>query len=303
MAAIEHNRPPTGRFVHRCLWGGLGLGLVTAAMLAFALIQRTELNPHSHQRLCYLCHEGNPPEGLAPPDRSNVGISPVRYSLLHAQEWVVCRECHIERKQQTHPVGVKARSPIPSGWPLDIEGRLMCSTCHEVHRMTAVANQQVQVDMLRGNVQAKQFCQLCHGSLSQTDLQLWHILTTSAAHGETQEQGAISPGMLDPISVDCLSCHDGSIASQAAVKMGRKSVGVNIGSSHPINVRYPTGLGASSSGSWKSGYRAISAIDPRIRLFNGKVGCGSCHNPYSNYPYFIVIEHKRGNLCLACHVK
>jgi len=38
-------------------------------------------------------------------------------------------------------------------------------------------------------------------------------------------------------------------------------------------------------------------------LFDGKVGCLSCHNPYGDKKYSLVMENKRSGLCLACHRK
>ena len=64
-------------------------------------------------------------------------------------------------------------------------------------------------------------------------------------------------------------------------------------------MRYPTLLAAFKKKD--TSFRDKAVLDKRIRLFNGKVGCGSCHNPYSKNAKFLVIETEGGRLCLSCH--
>jgi predicted CXXCH cytochrome family protein len=44
-------------------------------------------------------------------------------------------------------------------------------------------------------------------------------------------------------------------------------------------------------------------MDARIRFFNGRVGCGSCHNLYNSEKNNLAVPSARGNLCRQCHVK
>jgi predicted CXXCH cytochrome family protein len=44
-----------------------------------------------------------------------------------------------------------------------------------------------------------------------------------------------------------------------------------------------------------------SALDPRIRLFDNKVTCGSCHSSYSDQDHELVMSNLGSKLCLGCH--
>jgi predicted CXXCH cytochrome family protein len=40
-----------------------------------------------------------------------------------------------------------------------------------------------------------------------------------------------------------------------------------------------------------------------VKLYEGKIGCGSCHNIYSKEKYMLVISNDSSVLCLECHLK
>jgi len=42
-------------------------------------------------------------------------------------------------------------------------------------------------------------------------------------------------------------------------------------------------------------------LDERIRLFDSRVGCGTCHSLYSKRAALLVMSNSRSNLCLSCH--
>jgi predicted CXXCH cytochrome family protein len=43
-------------------------------------------------------------------------------------------------------------------------------------------------------------------------------------------------------------------------------------------------------------------MDPRIWLFEGRVGCGSCHSPFAGGEALLVMSNVGSRLCLSCHV-
>jgi predicted CXXCH cytochrome family protein len=47
--------------------------------------------------------------------------------------------------------------------------------------------------------------------------------------------------------------------------------------------------------------RPESALDRRVRLFDRRVGCGSCHSPYAEGRALLVMSNVRSRLCLSCH--
>jgi predicted CXXCH cytochrome family protein len=87
---------------------------------------------------------------------------------------------------------------------------------------------------------------------------------------------------LDPISYECLNCHDGSTAPLT-------------GNSHPVGVDYPI------YSMYGSNFVSRGALDRRIILIDGKVGCLSCHNPLNPARDHLVMSNDRSRLCLACH--
>jgi hypothetical protein len=106
-------------------------------------------------------------------------------------------------------------------------------------------------------------------------------------------------GDIDPESRSCLSCHDNitvTIPAQNETTQQRKHRWQKM-TDHPIGMEY----GAVA-------LRRVSRykfplIDDRIRLFNGRVGCGSCHSLYAQTKYHLVEKNERGILCRKCHNK
>jgi len=41
--------------------------------------------------------------------------------------------------------------------------------------------------------------------------------------------------------------------------------------------------------------------EQEIRLFEGRIGCGTCHDPFSKLPKQLVMSNKGSRICLACH--
>ncbi|MBL4701171.1 MAG: hypothetical protein JKX85_07925, partial [Phycisphaeraceae bacterium] len=104
----------------------------------------------------------------------------------------------------------------------------------------------------------------------------------------------------------CLSCHDGSIASD--VSGGGMGIGRGFGASgnrggeHPIGMTYPTtGNKVVSTGS-QIAFALPMSLDQRIQLVDGKVSCISCHSPYSKENNLLVMSNDRSKLCLSCHM-
>ena len=101
--------------------------------------------------------------------------------------------------------------------------------------------------------------------------------------------------LIDKLSVQCISCHDSTITKEVAIGMGIWQH--SSGRCHPIGVEYRKAYLE------RGEFVNPSRLDERIRLFNGKVGCGTCHNKYSREPYKLAINNRGSALCLACHRK
>lgn len=112
-------------------------------------------------------------------------------------------------------------------------------------------------------------------------------------------------GVPGPLSMRCLSCHDGSTATDTFVD---ETVGLalsprervsrmgDLSRNHPIGVTYP---------SRRRAYQPASRVTAsgRVRLFGGKVECTSCHDPHNRYglPAMLVMPNDQSQLCYACH--
>jgi predicted CXXCH cytochrome family protein len=107
-----------------------------------------------------------------------------------------------------------------------------------------------------------------------------------------------------PPSNLCLGCHDGSVATDVSHRVGfgtPVSAGdpiVRITGGHPISREYPRRK--PERGGW-SGYFDPADLDDRIRLFEDRIECGSCHSPYSEEEHLLVMPNHDSALCLSCH--
>lgn len=89
---------------------------------------------------------------------------------------------------------------------------------------------------------------------------------------------------------ECLSCHDGLIASQVHMntKLG------NYFCNHPVNRDYPPPE--------NSDYLPLESVTGAgIRLLHGQITCISCHNLKNSEKYHLVVPLDNSNLCFNCH--
>jgi predicted CXXCH cytochrome family protein len=96
-----------------------------------------------------------------------------------------------------------------------------------------------------------------------------------------------------------MTCHDGAIAGDAGGHQTRR-LAFDGSTEHPVGVELRDRNVGQPDEILFVGH---SALDPRIRLFDGKVGCGSCHNQYSSRESLLVMSNHQSRLCLACHIE
>lgn len=103
----------------------------------------------------------------------------------------------------------------------------------------------------------------------------------------------------DKHSNQCMSCHDGVLAKEinsAPLFCISEDKHDELGASHPVGVDYMEAY-------LKGGFNHPSLLDKKIRLFDGKVECGSCHEDSSLHKKSLVMSNKNSALCLECHRK
>jgi predicted CXXCH cytochrome family protein len=220
-----------------------------------------------------------------------------------------CESCHAAAVGFSHPVDVVPSMTVPAELPL-LDGRITCITCHD--NSSAALHRQARAegtDLLRMPSSDGRLCSACHDAMSPRRGDR-HALMLQRAHlrwPEDPERGGAAPSsdapraMFDPQSGTCLSCHDGSVAPD----IGHETAGFAIGNggalgfpgNHPIGVEYPRTAPDRKGPPLKD----PSILDDRIRLYNDRVGCLTCHSPYSSQRGLLVLPNAGSALCLNCH--
>lgn len=209
-----------------------------------------------------------------------------------------CGRCHETDALFSHPVDVVPSMQVPASLPLQ-NGRITCLTCHD-DRVEAHAEARAEgTSLLRG--EGGNLCAECHNPLDPTRA-AQHGSTVGRAHLRWPGRPSPSPTRASPPSFDaetaaCLSCHDGLLSSDVA--MSRGSTMPSLLDDHPIGVQLtsqPAGPGSTLL------MRSADQIDSRIRLFGARVGCNSCHSPYSGEGKLLVMSNRGSELCLNCHI-
>jgi len=238
---------------------------------------------------CADCHAGTPVKGKRETLRMTASVE------------TLCRRCHKKSEDAlSHPVEMAPVSMVlPADLPLSWEGKLTCATCHDIH-----ASPQPGFDgrwyYLRRTVIGQAFCEACHGKNAIVPEEGGsHAGSLGVAHMKFEEG---TSGRIDKVSLACISCHDGNLATKTEIKTGTwrhgsaLSAGYDPQGTHPIGVSYRRAVK-------RGGLVPLERLNPKIRLVNGKVGCTSCHDIYSKLPNMLVISNQGSRLCLECHDK
>lgn len=238
-------------------------------------------NPHAFAGRCDLCH-------LSDPEPGEPGLFVLDVDSL-------CNGCHLMPEKNSHPSRILPNQPVPEDFPLDWQGRITCATCHDPH----ADDFQDNPDLLRTEARGRSFCLLCHETLFGDGLPHAGVGGMAHAKSSTPPDRETLSRLLDPVSLECLECHDGLIAPDAGYRLpGAESLTYRERMlSHPIGVDYR------EASLRRRNLKPMEALPPLIALYEGKVGCGSCHNPYSNEPSMLVFSDRRSALCLGCHDK
>ncbi len=223
---------------------------------------------------CLLCH--------VEIEKNAKALKPVSSSI--------CLGCHEDRKQKlSHPVDVPPESPLPADMPL-VEDNLSCITCHFVHPFSLNSNS-FNLFLLRRPGKGPAFCSACH-KISEKG----HIVFENVHQGSYEvTDRAVT---LDTYSLQCIECHDkhfdGIPGSVGAGTWKHFSKRLN----HPVGVSYQERASRHTKK-----YNQPFMLPKEIRFFDGKIGCGTCHNAYSKEKYMLVRNNRGSKLCLECHIK
>ena len=146
----------------------------------------------------------------------------------------------------------------------------------------------------------------------------------------------MNTGKPNPISMLCLSCHDGTMAvdmivfkpaafdsaedqamhmrinasdniescgkchnGQVAHDISVKVIGTDLSNDHPISMRY-AGLEFKDKDFRPPDH--VDGFDNGVKLYNGNVECATCHNVH-NPTNELLLRAKAETLCFTCHLK
>lgn len=210
-------------------------------------------------------------------------VNPENAGRLVADEASLCRDCHRNAVRASHPVGVRPANEPPAGLPLDSQGEISCSTCHQVHGEGE--------GKLRLGLDRQQLCQSCHQPGFFAAMKDGGTSVMAFGH---LDAGTPFSGDIDNFSIRCMACHENSADAappRTAVAGGTSG---SAKSNHPIGQRYDDSLGF-------GGYRHPNRLPETIMLPDGRLSCLSCHVGYSRSHGALVMENRAENLCTACH--
>jgi predicted CXXCH cytochrome family protein len=238
-------------------------------------------NPHDFSEQCVACHLKEP-------------LRPGEELIFNYDIDYLCNYCHEMSGGNSHPSQMVPSMPMPAGFSLDWQGRMTCATCHDPH----MDNWGVNPSLLRGGVSGRSFCALCHKELQQPGSQ-HRIAEIVHAKKEVTPSRAEVSGILDRISLVCISCHDGAVGKMANYRITGEATLTYAGRymTHPIGMDYQ------QSAQYNRKLHPVESLSPLITLIDGKVGCSSCHNQYSHELTMLVVNNKGSSLCLQCHDK
>jgi hypothetical protein len=220
----------------------------------------------------------------------------------------LCGRCHKDLNILSHVVDVVPSMKMPDGMPLDSLGMMTCATCHDPHRNRVDSRNGKRTYYLRTERKGKQFCLLCHEdpmhpgvvSIFTPRGEVTHRRSMDRSHGFATFSSLEDNVKLDPVSLMCIKCHepDEREADTEQLAKGVWLHGGGIGLSHPIGTDY-------EDAAWRNRELvSIKDLDERIKLFDGKIGCCSCHDPYSKGGGAGLVIGEKGSyqdLCLGCH--
>lgn len=203
----------------------------------------------------------------------------------------LCNYCHRADKALSHIVGLKPSMQVSADFHLDENGAMTCNTCHNVHMDTVDSVTGERSYLLWSNLRGREFCDACHSNTIAVVNSPVHSDVIENAHFGYYTGGISS---IDRVSIQCLECHEGSVASHVDIST---KTGTPIGESHPIGMDYLKAYNKDNT------LRSPRSLSPEIKLFEGKVGCTSCHNPFNLTKHKLSITNEESKLCFECHLK
>jgi predicted CXXCH cytochrome family protein len=110
---------------------------------------------------------------------------------------------------------------------------------------------------------------------------------------ETSRQARI-----DTMSLTCIECHDTYINEPVKFLGPGVWLHANARLNHPVGISYKK-----ISAKKFRDFQPSLLLSKKLKLFDGKIGCGTCHNIYSKEKFKLVRDNIKSGLCFECHIK
>ncbi len=202
-----------------------------------------------------------------------------------------CVACHTDlRTAQPHPVDISPNILLPADLPL-VNGRLGCITCHYFHAFSDQYKNR-SGNLLRRPAKGALFCAACHHRIDAKG----HVVFENI-HRDSYRLSAINSS-LDTYTLQCVECHDSHLDRSFDSNAAGQRSSFNRRSNHPVGVSL---VKIAARNPHK--FNHPDSLPRNVRLFNGKIGCGTCHNAFSKEKSMLVMNNWRSRLCLKCHLK
>lgn len=220
---------------------------------------------------CSLCHGRSvtraalAADGLGPDPRSRA-----------------CRECHGTTGLRSSGAGAAL------GFHADPAAD--CVGCHAFHEPGRVRTAAGDVHTgSRLTPATSGHCAACHADGADlANLSPAHRAAAGLYHRNAAALAGQTP------SEACLNCHAAGTGSSWLRETGGRMLTFNRHASHPLGIEVIAGSGRDE--------RSLRAdLDPRLRLFEGRLECQTCHSLTAATPDLLVPFEQPYDLCLGCH--
>ena len=272
------------------LWGG-------AAAISSTLqntLTTKEVDLHHFDLPCGNCH--------MPPSANDTSTGNAAWAeIVDVNRSCTSFGCHEYDEKMNHPLDV----PLPAGAASQMPGgsTVTCLSCHQPQQGVNVSGDSGDQVLQRPEEVG---CETCHSRISGSLRKQSHWKFSQKAHlvalvpGSTDNKSEFdfSGSNIDGESSTCLSCHDEVTVTIPAMNETRQEKGRRFRSmtDHPIGMDFNYMLSRNSMY-----FNSLRGLEGRIRMFDGKVGCGSCHSLYSDLDAKLVVENEESQLCHTCH--
>jgi len=185
---------------------------------------------------------------------------------------------------------MKVRNAAATAMGFHGSDRADCAGCHSFHQAGQLKSIAGEVRLGPGfPLAVAGHCAGCHFKGAPLSAMTGaHRTAAGLYHRDAAALAAQSP------SEGCLNCHSNRSATDWQKQTSEDRLAFSEHATHPIGVAVVPGSGQDER-------RIREHIDPRLRLFNGRLECQTCHVLTASTPDLLVEFTPAGDLCLGCH--